>query len=572
MRGSIRFKLVLINSIILLLFGASTMFMVFTKIKASNEQSTEQQLHSMSYLLGRLVSLSDVSYILQKPDKSNPTAMAMTGEMDDLINESKSGVTNLYLVSTKDGKYYAAAMNSSLLSDTMSYGSEIPASETFKKFAKQAFDKKTIQITDTYTDATGTWKSALYPILDGDKVVALYGMDYDVAVTDKKAVKETLSVVGLILIFLVAAGIIMFGVLTRVVKPIKTLADASRQIADGDLSGSQIEVKSKDEIGTLSANFNAMTANLRTLIHHVKLNAEQVAASAEQLTASAEQTSRATEHITKSVQEMAISSDKQVASVDQGAKAIHDMSSGVQQIAASASHVTHIAEQANQSASEGNVIVQQAVDRMNGLNETVGGLTSSVQELGERSVQIGQFVEVITSISSQTNLLALNAAIEAARAGENGRGFGVVASEIRKLSEQSTEAAAQIAELVGTIQEEMNETIRTMNRVNTEVEEGIEVVTTAGQTFEGIQGAIAQVATQITEVSEASQDMSEGASQIVQTIDAVANAAETAAAETQNVSAASEEQLASMQEIAASATYLSKMAEELQDLVMKYKV
>ncbi|RAP74395.1 methyl-accepting chemotaxis protein [Paenibacillus montanisoli] len=573
MRGSIRFKLVLINSIILLLFGASTMFMVYSKIKASNEQSMQQELHSLSYLLGRLVSVSDVSYILTNPSSSNPTALAMTGEMNDLIKESNSGIANLYLVSTKDGKLYIPTMSTSMITDTMTYGSEYTGgSEIFTKAVQAAFETKSIQTTDVYTSSTGEWKSSFYPVLDNDKVVALYAIDFDVSKTNEKAWQETVSVVGIILIFLIASAVIMFIVLTRMVKPILTLANASRRIAEGDLSAQQVDVRTKDEIGTLAANFNAMTANLRTLIHHVKLNAEQVAASAEELTASAEQTSRATDHITKSVQEMAVSSDKQVASVDQGAKAIHDMSSGVQQIAASASHVTHIAAQANQSAGQGNVIVRQAVERMNGLNGTVSGLTQSVQELGDRSSQIGQFVEVITSISSQTNLLALNAAIEAARAGEHGRGFGVVAGEIRKLSEQTTESAAQIAEVVAIIQEEMTTTLRTMNRVNAEVVDGIEVVTMAGQSFEGIQGAIAQVASQIKEVSTASQDMSEGASQIVQTIDAVAGAAESAAAETQNVSAASEEQLASMQEITASATYLAKMAEELQELVMKYKV
>ncbi|MGD8188675.1 methyl-accepting chemotaxis protein [Brevibacillus ginsengisoli] len=573
MRLSIRLKLVLINLVILLLFGSATMFVTYEKIKASNLSSMENQLRSSSYMLGNSLDMQKVKSVLEKPDKSNPDVIEMNKSLDTIIRESNSGIANLYLFTYKDDKFYFDTMSSSLLVGNFTFGSEYKNGIVFSDPAKRAIQEKRIQTTDIITDQFGQWKSGFFPVEDENgNVIALFGVDFNVSQTNAKAWQETISLFGIVVISMIVSALLIFYVATRISKPISYISDVSRQIANGDLTIENIDVSSKDEIGDLAANFQTMSSNLRGLIQHVTLSAEQVAASAEELTASAEQTSKATEQISFSVQEMAVSAEKQVHSVDQGAKAINEMSVSAQQIASSAQQATSMAAQASQSASEGNMAIQRAVQQMNGLNETFNGLATVVKGLGERSEQIGQFVEIISAISSQTNLLALNAAIEAARAGENGRGFAVVADEIRKLSEQSSSSTHQIAELVTVIQSEMNSAVQTMNSATKEMEEGIEMVSAAGISFEGIQGAIAVVADQINEVSSESIEMSAGAEQVVNSINVVVEATETASAATEEVSSSSEEQLASMEEIAASAEALSEMAEKLQEEVAKFKV
>ncbi|MGE5704075.1 MAG: methyl-accepting chemotaxis protein [Clostridia bacterium] len=380
-------------------------------------------------------------------------------------------------------------------------------------------------------------------------------------------VQEAVAVVSILF------GLICAYLLITALKPLASINKQLQEIADGegDLTR-QLTIRSKDEIGQLSLSFNRMLHNIRSLIMQIGLNAQQVAASAEELTASAEQTSKATEQIALSTQEMATGADQQLVNVKDSARTAHDMSQDVQQIAMHAQKVSDNAVQAAELAQTGNQTIHAAMEQITSIRSTIGELAALVSGLGERSQQIGQIVEVITGIAGQTNLLALNAAIEAARAGEQGRGFAVVADEVRKLAEQSAHSAEQIALLVGTIQAETEKTVNSMAKGTHEAEAGVRVIASAGETFVGIERSVQLVATQIQEVSAASQQLSAGSIQMVQTMDRIAEITDTAVTGTQSISAAAEEQLASMEEIASSAHSLSNSAEELQVLIGQFKV
>ena len=393
----------------------------------------------------------------------------------------------------------------------------------------------------------------------------------------KEAVNRELASIAVIVLgvslFAVLLAVLLGVVISRkIVKPMVAMARAAEQMAAGDLSVADIQVKNRDEIGDLAQSFNQMKRNLHHLIRQVGKSTEQVAAFSEELQASAEQTSKATEQIATTVQEVAAGSDKQANSVEESARAMGEVSAGIQQIAANAQHVTSAAIHASELAAEGNKGIQAAIQQMNAISLTVHGLADAVKGLGERSQEIGQIVEVITSIAAQTNLLALNAAIEAARAGEHGRGFAVVADEVRKLAEQSAESAQQISHLIAAIQEDTGKAVQSMEDGMEEVSEGIDIVNASGVSFEHIQKAVDNVTSQIQEVSAAAGQMSVAAEQVVRSIEQFAEIAEVTAAGTQNVSAASEEQLASMEEISTSAASLAKMAVELQDVVNRFKV
>jgi len=377
-------------------------------------------------------------------------------------------------------------------------------------------------------------------------------------------------IIGLVAILI---GLIIALLIGRMIsKPIITIARSAEQISAGDLTIEEIKVRNKDELGDLAKSFNHMARSLREMIQSVGLTSEQVAASAEQLMASSEQSNIASKQIANTTQEAAMNLEQQVRSTVETAKTIDEMSNGIQQIADNAQMVSTTAVEASEKASEGGKSIQTAVEQMNSIQQTFDGLSNIVRELGSRSNEIGKIVEVITGIAGQTNLLALNAAIEAARAGEHGRGFAVVADEVRNLAEQSATSADQITKLIALIQGETNEAVQSMDTASVEVSSGIGIVHRAGQSFAQIEQSIHEVTTQVQEVSAAVQQMAAGTEQVVQSIQFIRNYSEEVASGAEESSAATEEQLASMEEVSNSAGSLANMAEELQNLIRKFRV
>jgi methyl-accepting chemotaxis protein len=386
-------------------------------------------------------------------------------------------------------------------------------------------------------------------------------------------VKSIMTLVLVLGVIAILVGLVIaLSIGRHISKSVLKIANAAKIIANGDLSGDEVSVKNKDEIGELAQSFNEMAVNLRHLIHEANLHAVQVASSAEELMASAEQTSKATEQIVLTVQEISRGTDMEVQSVDGAIQVMNEMSTGVKQIADHSQVVSSTALHVLEKAAQGEEAIQTTVKQMTAINQTVSGLARVVTGLGDHSKEISQIIEVITGISAQTNLLALNAAIEAARAGEHGKGFAVVADEVRKLAEQSALSAKQISELINTIQKETNLAVQSMETATKEVVLGINVVNMAGSSFEQIQEGINEVTTQIQEVASSVQQMSAGTEQMVVSMNVINEVSETIASGTQEVSAATEEQLASMEEIASAGISLSDMAEELQTLIGKFKI
>ncbi|MFC5467389.1 methyl-accepting chemotaxis protein [Cohnella suwonensis] len=377
-------------------------------------------------------------------------------------------------------------------------------------------------------------------------------------------------------IWLITLAAIMLGALLafwiagRIVKPIGRVVERSKQIAQGNLSGEPLIITTKDEIALLVEATNAMAGNLRELIRDVRMNAEQIAAASEELTAGAEQTSQATEQVALITEEVADGADKQLSSVQESLKSVHAMSAEAEQMAARAQTVSDQAIRTARLAENGEQSIQSAIYKMNDIQETVSEISQVVISLGEHSKEIGKFVQIITDISSQTNLLALNAAVEAARAGESGRGFAVVAAEVRTLAEQSDQSAKNITGLVRAIQDQTMKTVRKVTDGTKVVESGLDTVMAAGTSFENIRHSITEVTQQIQEVSKAAKLMSAGTNELVDSFEDIAGIVDVTAAGTQNVSAAAEEQLATMQEISSSADSLARMSEDLLHMVGKF--
>ncbi|MDU4961346.1 MAG: methyl-accepting chemotaxis protein [Sporomusaceae bacterium] len=385
-----------------------------------------------------------------------------------------------------------------------------------------------------------------------------------IADLNRKMAAALLLVLGLAI-----AGAILLA--RRISRPLAALATAANAIAAGDLSERELRGGGRDEIGDLVRAFLTMTAHLRNLVTQVSKAAEQLAASSEQLTASAEQCSQSTGQVATAVSEVAGGAANQVNLVGQSAQAVEKMNAAISRIVSTVGGVSTQSDAAAAAAQSGDEAVGRAASQMAAINQSVGRTGEVIRDLGASSQQIGEIVDVITGIAGQTNLLALNAAIEAARAGEAGRGFAVVADEVRKLAEQSETAAQKIGTIIADIRSGTETAVAAMGLGQKEVDAGTEVIAATGERFRQIAGMVRSLDSDIRDIAAGAGLLSQSSNAVVQAVSGVKTVAGDTAANTQTISAAVEQQSATMQQIAASSHALSEMAEELQLLIRQFR-
>ncbi|MDU2064728.1 MAG: HAMP domain-containing methyl-accepting chemotaxis protein [Sporomusaceae bacterium] len=399
------------------------------------------------------------------------------------------------------------------------------------------------------------------------------GASESAAISTEASSYSKISLVIASIISAISGTIIAVAIALSVVRPLRTLEKALGDLVEkgGDLT-QEIAIYSKDEVGDLAIVVNAFIANLRTIMAEVIDDAQQVAAASEELTANAEQSAQASNQVAVSVITVADGVNKQSTAAADTLNVVTQMSGGVQQAASNATAVAAIADNTARSALKGSEAVGKVVEQMNEIEKASTNAAEAVNKLSIRSQEIGQIVEDITSIAGQTNLLALNAAIEAARAGEQGRGFAVVAEEVRKLAEQSKEAAKRISGLITEIKKDTDEAVGAMNKGSDEVKTGAIVVQTAGKSFDEIRGLIDNVSSQVTDISAVVQQLAGSSENIVDAMQSITGVSKATATEAESISAATEEQSASVEEIASASMNLAKLAQNLQNAVSKFKV
>ena len=383
--------------------------------------------------------------------------------------------------------------------------------------------------------------------------------------------KLLISIIILILITCVLVTLAVSVFSRYITKNVKAVNELSHAIAEGDLTHT-IKVKSKNEFGSMGNDLNRMTNNLRTLVEKVTGSLEQVVATSEELTASSEQTQESAEQVSLAIQQVALGSGKQVDITNDTSRIAGEIFTGMEQISNNIQTVTGTSLEAFKRAEKGNDVVSSAIEQMNNISDKVAMSTEAVSILGDKSKEIGSIVLLITSIAGQTNLLALNAAIEAARAGEQGRGFAVVADEVRKLAEQSASAAGNISSLINEIQNEIMNAIKAMDNGSIAVKDGIYMVNEAGKSFGEILEDINYIASQMQDVSAVTEEISAGTHNMLGAIENVAKISIDSSGNAENVVSAAEEQKSLMKEVANAAEDLTNMAVELQSLMSSFKL
>lgn len=506
---------------------------------------------------------------------SDPHVTASTGDMVVTISQTTkdgSGVlaVNLNLTHLQGivGQVEIGKAGYALLLDNNKNFVAHPTSE-IGSAAESFYDKM-------YTEDAGQFSYEL----NGDSKVMSFitnettgwkiaGNLFQSEVTDAAApiLKKTAMVIA---ISIILGAIAIWFTILSIIKPLKDMQVHAQTISAGDLT-QQIVVQSNDAIGQLGHAFNNMQSSLRNLITKVEHSAELVAATSEELSSSAEQTSAATQMVATSIEEVARSAEKQTDGVDANAQALGEVAIGVTRIADHSSKISELSYLATTQAEIGGQSVTDTVNQMKSIHDSVVESNNKINSLSERSKEVRSILNVITSISEQTNLLALNAAIEAARAGEHGKGFAVVADEVRKLAEQSQHSAKEIYEIIIRIQDETESSVEIMARVTDDVDTGVKISNEAIEKFHEIVQSMREITPQMEEISATAEQVSASVQETTNIANEIAIIAQSNAATSQEVAASAEEQLASMDEISSSAHSLANMADELKELISKFK-
>jgi methyl-accepting chemotaxis protein len=373
------------------------------------------------------------------------------------------------------------------------------------------------------------------------------------------------------LLCLVASILITYFIIHRITKPIPIIAQAVTDVAQGNIRQT-VEVKSRDELGVLSGQFNHTVKVLKDMIGKIVSAANVLASSSEELSAHSDQSVSSLKKMGKGLSQIAEGAATRAGYMAEAKTTIDDITEHMSQTCEEAETAASLTKDAVKATQNGKKAIDQAIGQMRHIVTETEKVQRAISNLSKSSAQINEIIEVISAIAGQTNLLALNAAIEAARAGEQGRGFAVVAEEVRKLAEESEQAAVSIKNLLQTNQKNIDLAVDAMQSNSDGVKEGIVVVDAAGGSFNDIYVAITEVTKKISDMVEKIQILSEQSRRLSDKIDDVQNISNSNSGLTKSALKLTEEHIAISQEIASASHDLAQIAADLNGLVSYFKI
>lgn len=352
------------------------------------------------------------------------------------------------------------------------------------------------------------------------------------------------------------------------------ITEAVEAISDGDLSG-DLQIKAKkfpDETVGIAESINLMAEKLRRLVSRIRSVSGQVSESAQTLSSTTLEVNATTEEIAQTLEQISHGAELQAEMAGKGSTLIHELAVSVELVAKRANESAESARTTTETARQGTDLARQTMELMKEFLDSVEYTGQQFAELNGKLQQVGKIADIIVEIARQTNMLALNASIEAVRAGEFGKGFTVVAEEVRKLADGTGRAAAEIIELVALIKEESVKVRDTFAASSRQVHEGKQKINSTADAFQSIVTSVMEAQRKANSIADLASMQSDGAQKMVHTIDEITRVAVDNAAATEQVSAATEEQSAAMQEMAAASRELAMLATDLLKAVESFRL
>lgn len=395
----------------------------------------------------------------------------------------------------------------------------------------------------------------------------------DAAMTNtKNSIQQSIYTLIICISISIIVGIAIVLIVNRIVqKGLNSVIDMAKEISEGNLSIEENTYSGKDEIAQLSTAMNEMLVNLKDMVNQISNVSEVVSSQSEELTQSANEVKDGSNQVAATMQELSAGSESQANASTDLAETMISFIGKIQESNSYGENIVTSSHSVLGLTEEGSTLMSSSINQMQNINYIVKSSVEKVKQLDTKSKEISNLVGVIQSIAEQTNLLALNAAIEAARAGEHGKGFAVVADEVRKLAVEVSDSVANITGIVESIQVESNNVVSTLESGYEEVEKGTSSIQTTGKTFEDIKSAISAVVNQVQDVSNRLKEIDHDCGNMSHSIDNIASISEESAAGIEQTSASIQQTSSSMEEISSSAEHLSKLAEDLNGLVRKFR-
>lgn len=554
-------KINLIVISIILLLSAVIAVVVNNEVRAGIKQFAIQKANGDLKLSSHYIDSKYPGHWEIKDDKLYKGSMLINDNADlvDAIGEDTGDTVTIFQGDTR------------VATNVMKDGERIVGTQISQQVAEIVIGKGETYLGEANVQGE-IYQAAYMPLKNAkDEIVGILyvGAPQDIIETiTSKVIKHFL----IALVIILALAIIAVSLFTKRIKNRLTrLSTVLQSAGEGDFTA-VIEDKTGDELSDLAVSFNQMSQNLKTMINEVTISSNQLSEAAEELLASSEETTAATNQVAVSITEVAKNVEFQGKNTRESAQAIDEITIAITRIADNASTVAGSSSETTNQTEVGYKYVQNVIEQMKTISQANSETNQVIRELESKSKDIGNILEVITSIADQTNLLALNAAIESARAGEHGKGFAVVADEVRKLAEQSSASANQISVIVSKIQSETQNAVQMMQEANQEVTNGVQLAEETGKTFNVIKHSIQDATLQTQELSAISEELSASVQQVNASIEEVAQLAKVTSDNAGQMAAVTEEQLAATEEVSKSAASLSKLADNLREMVNKFKV
>lgn len=569
---SLKNKLLLTVSIVVLLLIAIITTQSISELNNRMNVDLEQELKSVGLLTAMNLDSDEVKELLSEKGETNAKFTKIQKQLD-MIQEQQGIMSWSYIWDVKDEGGVNPIGYTSNLNEVYEAGEIFnDLADEHVETAKLAIENNSTEVTDIFEDPFGSWRTVFSPIKDDNgQLIALLGIDYSAdyinTIIKTSVIKQiVIAIIGILILL-----ILVYIIIDRLLKPLKKVVNVANQVANGELIDVDLET-SKDEIGKLSESIRTMVANLQHIILNIRNTSNHVSSAANQLTVHAGETYNSSTNIALDMNQITQNAEASMTMTEETAAAMEETATGIQQIADSANTAAESSISASQASERGNEVVQQVIAQMKLINDSVEQIGTTINGLHVNTKKISEIVSLITAIADQTNLLALNAAIEAARAGEHGKGFAVVADEVRRLAEQSSQSATEIYNLINSIQSDSNASITVMEKGKEDVKVGMAFTNEVGEIFKEILTSSEEVASQIREISAASQQISASSEEVAASVNNIKQSAEQSAEFSSNVSKSTQEQLSTMQEVKDASSSLGKTAEELQGLVAKFKL